>query len=459
MSKVKNFWECVECGYEQLKWTGSCTQCKNWNSFIEKKKFDLEDTKYSFKKEPSKSVSFQKANFSTPDRDLLKWKELNRLLGGGLVKGSLILLAGDPGIGKSTLILQICDQLAASKKRILYVCGEESVNQTLLRAQRLQIQQGEIYFLNETIFEQIQQEVERIKPDILVLDSIQVLYKHRIPSSPGSPLQLREIGTECMYLAKGNQITTFIIGHVTKSGDIAGPKMLEHLVDVVLDFEGDRQHGFRLIRSIKNRFGPTDDLAVFQMKEEGLKEVLNPSQLFLQQSKAQVAGSCITSTLQGTRPFLIEVQALVSHTAFAVPTRKCSGFDQNRLILLLAVLEKRLKYRLYQSDIFVSIAGGMKIKEPGVDLALLLAVASSFTNQFTQKESIAIGEVGLGGEIRAVSRIESRIKEAVNLGFKKCILPEANFKEISKSFFEQIEIIPVKHVNEAIHTLVKQGLG
>ncbi|MBS0650036.1 MAG: DNA repair protein RadA, partial [Verrucomicrobia bacterium] len=365
------------------------------------------------------------------------------------------LIGGDPGIGKSTLMMQLAQKLAEQDLTVLYVCGEESVEQTSLRANRLNVNSDRLYLLSDTLFSNVKMHVEQLKPDVLIVDSIQILYKSELPSSPGSVSQVRELATEFMHLAKGLGIATFLIGHVTKSGEIAGPRVLEHLVDTVLDFEGDRQHGYRLLRSVKNRFGPTDDIALFQMVSTGLAEVSNPSVLFLEERMKEVAGSVIIPTIEGTRALLIEVQALVAASAFSTSSRKSTGLDQNRLSLLLAVLEKRMGYQLHHCDVFVSVAGGLKIVEPAIDLGLLMAIASSFCNKPIDSETVVIGEVGLGGEVRSVPRIENRIREAIHMGFSRCILPQRNLKAIGTELTKKISLIGVEMVEEAIHELIR----
>jgi DNA repair protein RadA/Sms len=383
-----------------------------------------------------------------------KMGELDRLFGNGIVEGSLILVAGEPGVGKSTLMLQIANAIAVQGLSVLYVCGEESAEQTSLRARRLSINHPNIYLLSETNFSAIKAQIDQINPDVAIVDSVQIVYKSELPSSPGSVVQVREIATEFMHIAKGQGITTFLIGHVTKSGEIAGPRVLEHLVDTVLDFEGDRQHGFRLLRVIKNRFGPTDEIAIFQMKETGLTEVVNPSQAFLQERLKEIAGSAIVPGLEGARSFLLEIQALVTPTSFPSPSRKSTGLDQNRLSLLLAVLEKRVGYTLHHCDVFVALAGGLKIVEPAIDLGIILAIASSFSNRPIPSDVIVVGEVGLGGEVRGVSRIETRLKEAIHMGFKRCILPKKNLKGLSANFQEKIQLIGIELVDEAIQKVL-----
>lgn len=452
MSKTKSVWACRECGHSQLKWTGSCGACQNWNTLIEE--ISLEEKKPRFESKklgPAKAIRIKDVGESEFKRLTTKMGELDRLFGNGIVQGSLILIAGEPGVGKSTLLLQIANALAHQGLNILYICGEESNEQTSLRARRLGIDHQNIYLLNETNFTAIKAQIDQLNPDIAIVDSVQIVYKSEIPSSPGSVVQVREIATEFMHVAKGQGITTFLIGHVTKAGEIAGPRVLEHIVDTVLDFEGDRQHGFRLLRVIKNRFGPTDEIAIFQMKETGLSEVANPSQAFLQERMKEIAGSAIVPGLEGARSFLLEIQALVTPTAFATPSRKSTGLDHNRLALLLAVLEKRVGYNLHHSDVFVALAGGLKIVEPAIDLGILLAVASSFTNRPIPPDVIAVGEVGLGGEVRGVSRIETRLKEAIHMGFKRCILPKKNLRGLSS---DKIQLIGVDLVDQAIQAVL-----
>ncbi len=455
MAKVKKIWSCQECGHQQVKWAGNCSVCEKWNTFVEEVEMVMEPRRFSSPSlESAQPMLLAKIQPGSVRRHSTSLQEIDRLLGGGLVSGSLTLLGGDPGIGKSTLMLQISQGLAQQGLTVLYVCGEESVEQTSLRARRLGIVTDHLYLLNETVLGHIKAHVERLKPDILVLDSVQILYKAELPSAPGSVAQVREIATECMHLAKGSGISTFLIGHVTKSGEIAGPKVLEHIVDTVLDFEGDRHHGYRMLRAIKNRFGPTDDIALFQMGEEGLREVHNPSLLFLQERMKEAAGSVIVPTLEGTRAMLIEVQALVSASAFSTSTRKAAGLDQNRLALLLAVLEKRMGYSLHNCDVFVSVAGGIRIVEPAIGLGVLLAIASSFSNRPIGPETILVGEVGLGGEVRSVPRIEARLREAIHLGFSRAILPKRNLQGLPSEITQKIALIGIEFVEDAIHALV-----
>lgn len=451
MNKVKLIWACRECGHSQTKWTGSCSGCQNWNTLVEEAAVEEKKMRFESKK-PSGSKAIRITDVKTGEfkRLTTQMGELDRLFGGGVVGGSLILVGGEPGVGKSTLLLQIANSFALQGLTILYVCGEESAEQTSLRARRLNIESPNLYLLSETLFSAIRAQIDQIQPDVAIVDSVQIVYKGEIASSPGSVVQVREIATEFMHLAKGHGITTFLIGHVTKSGELAGPRVLEHLVDTVLDFEGDRQHGYRMLRAVKNRFGPTDEISIFQMKETGLAEVANPSQAFLEGRMRELSGSAIVPGLEGARSFLLEIQALVTPTAFSTPSRRSAGLDQNRLALLLAVLEKRVGYQLHHCDVFVAIAGGLKIVEPAIDLAIILAIASSFSNKALSSDLVVLGEVGLGGEVRAVSRIETRLKEAIHMGFKQCILPQRNLKGLSASLTEKIKLIGVELVDQAI---------
>lgn len=456
MSKQKTLWCCAECGHNQLKWTGSCPSCNKWNTLHEELDHSKEKKRFEMKvNSPSKPLRLKEINSEEAPRHKTTINEFDRLLGGGLVKGSLTLVGGDPGIGKSTLMLQSTAALAQTGLKVLYVCGEESVEQTSMRARRLNVDSDNLYFLSETNFAEILRHIDAIEPDVVVVDSIQIMYKTEIPSAPGSVSQVRETATEFMHLAKGRGITTFLIGHVTKSGEIAGPRVLEHIVDTVLYFEGDKQHHFRMVRVVKNRFGSTDEIAVFQMTPTGLSEVLNPSQIFLEERMKENSGSCVIPTVEGSRPILVEVQALVTNTVFSTPSRRSAGLDQNRLGLLLAVLEKRMGYQLHNRDVFVSVAGGIRIVEPAIDLGILLSIVSSFSNRVLDPDAVVVGEVGLGGEIRSIARMESRLKEAMHMGFKKALIPKRNVKGISSDVREKIEIFGVDLVDEAMEVLFK----
>jgi len=448
--KIKRVWYCASCGYKQSKWSGQCPSCSEWNTL-------LEETERPFRNPHEKLLPIQ-ASRPSPlsriekervDRYSSCFSELDQALGGGMVPGSLILIGGDPGIGKSTLCLHLADSLGSQNKNVLYVSGEESLEQIAMRAERLHATSDQILFSNETEVGEIIRYLTEYKPPLAVIDSIQILYKSDIPSSPGSVTQVRECTSALMQAAKSLHITLIIIGHVTKAGEIAGPRILEHLVDTVLYFEGEQKQNLRIVRSIKNRFGPTDEIAVFHMEQRGLKEVKNPSQIFIEDRAKGTAGAVIMPMMEGSRPILIEAQALVTKTFYPSPSRKCTGLDPNRLALLLAVCEKRARFRLYQSDVFVSITGGMKITEPAADLGLMLAIISSFTNKVFDAETTVIGEVGLGGEVRAVPRIEARVKEAIQMGFSKCLLPTKNVENV-KSLQNSIELCPIKGIDEAI---------
>lgn len=454
-AKQKTVWYCNDCGHKQVKWSGQCTQCNLWNTFQEE--VELAQNSRRFEAQPvapSKPIRLKDVTVGETPRIITHINEFDRLIGGGLVPGSLTLVGGDPGIGKSTLVLQLANALAAKGLTVLYICGEESVEQTSMRARRLNIHNDNLLLFSETNFSLIKAQIDVIQPAVLIVDSIQIVYKSEIPSAPGSVSQVRETTTEFMHIAKGRNIATILIGHVTKSGEIAGPRVLEHLVDTVLYFEGDKQHNYRMIRVVKNRFGATDEIAVFQMRSGGLVEVPNPSEIFLEERKKELVGSVIVPTIEGTRPILIETQALVTDTVFPTPSRRCTGMDQNRLALLLAVLEKRIGYPLHRCDVFVSIAGGMRISEPGIDLAVLLAIASSMRNRMIDAETVVVGEVGLGGEIRSVTRMESRIKEAINMGFRCCLIPKRNLKGISEETRKKIKLIGVEMVEDAVDQLI-----
>ncbi len=455
MVKQKIIWICKECGHRELKWAGCCSVCDQWNTFIQeidveiqKKRFEAQDLKVS---QPTLIHEVDTKNFK---RLLTSYSEWDRLTGGGVVYGSLNLIGGEPGIGKSTLLLHLAKNFADQGLIVLYVCGEESAEQTSLRARRLRIQSDKLYLLSETVFATIKKHVETLRPDVLIIDSIQIVYKSELPSIPGSVIQVKEVTMECMHLAKGLGITTFLVGHVTKSGELAGPRVLEHIVDTVFEFEGERQSGYRLLRSLKNRFGPTDNVVFFQMEEEGLKEVLNPSVTFLEERVKNSSGSIMIPTLKGTRALLVEMQALVAPSSYATPSRRSSGLDNKRLSLLLAVLEKRMGYRLHALDVFVSIAGGIKISEPAIDLGVIMAIASSYRNYCLSPDVVVIGEVGLAGEVRSVSRMELRLKEAIHMGFKRCFCSEKNLKGIKTHLKNRIHLQGVSKVEDVICHLI-----
>ncbi|MCP5491442.1 MAG: DNA repair protein RadA [Chlamydiales bacterium] len=455
MAKTKTVWMCNDCGNTHIRWAGSCSACKAWNTLVEMK--DIAPTEKRYTSQTSKRPEPRRVldvEATEGERMQSGMGEFDRLMGNGLVRGSLTLVGGDPGIGKSTMLLQLSNCLAMQGLTVLYVCGEESAAQTSMRARRIKATSDKLFLLSETQFSNIHAQIDKLNPDVLIIDSVQIVYKDDIPSAPGSVTQVKEVALECMHLSKGRGITTFLIGHVTKSGEIAGPRVLEHLVDTALYFEGDQQHGYRLLRSIKNRFGPTDDVAIFQMCEEGLKEVPNPSAVFLEERNQGSSGCAIIPTVEGARAFLIEVQALVAPSSYSTSSRRCTGLDQNRLALLLAVLEKRMGYKLHALDVFVSVAGGMKIKEPAVDLGTLLAIASSFCNQPIHPETAVVGEVGLSGEVRSVPRIETRIKEAINMGFTTLVLPSNCLKGLSSTLTSKINLRGIDVVEDAIHLLL-----
>lgn len=456
MSKVKqkSVWYCNDCGHKQSKWAGQCPQCRAWNTLNEEIEVSGGQKRYQAQNiEVNQPIKLREVTHKPTPRMQTEIHEFDRLIGGGVVPGSFTLVGGDPGIGKSTLMLQLSDAMAKQGLTVLYICGEESVEQTSMRAKRLGIETDNLFLLCETEVARIQAQVEAINPDILIIDSIQIVYKSDITSAPGSVSQVRETATEFMHLSKGKNIATFLIGHVTKSGEIAGPRVLEHLVDTVLYFEGDKQNNYRMIRVIKNRFGPTDEVAVFQMLSKGLVEVPNPSQIFLEERNKEMIGSVIVPTLEGSRAIMIETQALVTKTVYQNPSRRATGIDLNRLALLLAVLEKRMGYKLWTCDVFVSIAGGMRVLEPGADLGVLLAVASSFRNRLVPPGTCVIGEVGLGGEVRSVNRAESRVKEAIMMGFERCVVPMRNVKGVESEYKGKIEIVGVDRVEDAVRLI------
>lgn len=450
MGKVKTVFICQECGYETAKWLGKCPECNTWNSLIE------EYEKKELKSANNKIISVPKrlADVKIIEEDRIKSgiSELDRVLGGGIVEGSLVLVGGDPGIGKSTLMLQLCDKLDKDTK-ILYISGEESIKQIKIRADRLKVDKTNIYIISETDIDIVLGSIDSIKPDIVILDSIQTIYNSELTSAPGSVSQVREITHTMMKTAKEKGVSVFVIGHVTKEGSIAGPRVLEHMVDCVLYFEGERHQSYRILRAVKNRFGSTNEIGVFEMTDKGLNEILNPSHLFLEGRPKQASGSCVISIMEGTRPLLAELQALVSPTLFGMPRRMAAGVDYNRVNLLIAVLEKRYGLNLQSSDAYVNIAGGIKISEPAADLGIILSLASSFKNANIPFDCVVFGEVGLTGEVRAVNFAEKRITEAFKLGFKRCLIPYDNYsKDCKKS---DIDIFPVKNIKDALETVLK----
>ena len=457
MAKIKTAYFCQNCGYESAKWLGKCPSCAQWNSFVEeliqkdiKKSSSNEWQSYNGEVAIKKTQPLHEVETKTSPRILTNDQELNRVLGGGIVPGSIVLIAGEPGIGKSTLFLQMGLQL--QDVVVLYISGEESDQQIKMRADRIGLHNKNFYLLTETSTQQIFQEVKKLKPGLIIVDSIQTLESPFIDSSPGSVSQIRECAAEFQQFAKETNTPVFLIGHITKEGSIAGPKLLEHMVDTVLQFEGDRHYAYRILRTIKNRFGNTAELGIYQMNETGMNVVLNPSEILITQKEDQLSGVAIAATVEGQRPLLIEVQALVTESVYGTPQRTVSGFDLRRLQLLLAVLEKRGGFHFGVKDVFLNIAGGLKVEDPSIDLAVLVALLSSFEDVALPNEICFAGEVGLSGEIRAVNRIEQRIAEAEKLGFKKIIVSKYNQKAMIKQKFN-IEVATMGRVEEVYRSL------
>lgn len=449
---------CKECGYESAKWSGQCPSCKAWNTFVEEpvvKEKNVKgivniNAKYHETAGVKKAAPVRLSSVTAADTDRIKTDicELDRVLGGGIVEGSLVLVGGDPGIGKSTLLLQMCYNLAKNGNSVLYISGEESLGQIKLRAQRVGEASDNLMVLCETSLDTIENVLENVKPQIVVIDSIQTMYREEVGAAPGSVSQVRETTAVLMQLAKGLNISIFIVGHVTKEGVVAGPRMLEHMVDTVLYFEGDKNVAYRILRSVKNRFGSTNEIGVFEMRQEGLAEVANPSEYMLTGRPEEASGSVVVCLLEGTRPILVEIQALVCDSNFGMPRRTAAGADYNRVNLLMAVLEKRAGIHLSGSDAYVNIAGGMKVNEPAMDLGIVMALVSSFRNRPMMENTIVFGEVGLAGEVRAVSQPQIRINEAVKLGFENCILPQVCLKNIKKT--DKINLIGISSVKDAV---------
>ena len=451
MKKIKTVFRCQECGYSSPKWLGKCPDCGKWNSFVEEKEMPASKqgmralTGFS-----SEVVSLK----SIPAENFVRIKtgigEFDRMLGGGLVPGSILLLGGPPGIGKSTLMLQVSDALSKAST-VLYVSGEESLSQIKSRAERLNIKDGELFLVSETNLQTILDAIDKVKPQFVVIDSIQTTYREDLSGAPGSVGQIRECAAELLRFSKSKNITVFLLGHVTKEGDIAGPRVLEHIVDTVLYFETERQQIYRILRSYKNRFGPTSEIGIFEMKGDGLWEVTNPSKIFLGELSVDVPGNVIVSTIEGTRPLLLEVQALVARTNFGFPKRMVTGYDSNKLTLLIAVLEKRVGLHLETQDVFVNVVGGVRIKETGVDLGIACAIASGNGGYICPPQHIILGEVGLAGEVRSISQLDERLMEAEKLGFEKAIVPKSNLKGLS--YKGKLGITGVESVQQAIEII------
>ena len=457
MAKRKTKFLCQECGYESLKWMGKCPGCHQWNTMVE----EVVEQNVSDKRSYSsfgdsamrKPVSIQSVKRELEPRIHTEMDELNRVLGGGIVPGSLVLVGGDPGIGKSTLLLQTSYSLARQGEKVLYISGEESVKQTKIRADRLNINEEELFVLAETNMEWIELAINDIDPAFVVVDSIQTVYDPEVVSAPGSVSQVRECTARLMRIAKTKGIATFIVGHVTKEGSIAGPRLLEHMVDAVLYFEGERHHAYRLLRAVKNRFGSTNELGVFEIKVSGLHEVANPSEIFLEERSKGAAGSTVVPSLEGTRTIMVEIQALVSPTSFGYPRRTANGMDHNRVSLLMAVLEKRVGLLLQNQDAYLNVAGGVRLDEPAIDLAIAVSIASSFRDRPTNPGDVIIGEVGLTGEVRRVSRIDQRIHEAAKLGFTRAIVPKKNIG--GGMIPSGIQVIGVENVKQALEYAIE----
>ncbi|MBR3816928.1 MAG: DNA repair protein RadA [Clostridia bacterium] len=455
--KSKSVYVCSSCGYETSKWLGKCPECGEWSTLEE----EIREAEPSGKGkgaflQGSRSVTSYSLSDIKPDNELrykTGMKELDRVLGGGIVKGSLVLLSGDPGIGKSTILLQICQQLGKAL-RILYVSGEESYSQIKLRADRLSVSSENLSVLCETDTQAICEHIKATAPDLVIIDSIQTMNFAELNSSPGCVTQVRESSNLFMRTAKSLSIPIIMVGHVNKDGNIAGPKVLEHIVDAVLYFEGERNLSFRILRAVKNRFGSTNEIGVFEMYDTGLKEVKNPSEMLISGRPNNTPGSCVACVMEGTRPLLAEIQGLVCTSGFGNPRRISNGFDFNRLNMLIAVLEKRGGYYFNNSDAYINIVGGMKLDEPALDLTIAMALVSSLKDYALRDDVLAFGEIGLAGEIRGVSHCEQRIKEASRLGFNKCIIPKSNLKNISSSLKNEIEIVGVRTIREAFEALV-----
>lgn len=451
MAKIKSVYICSECGYESPKWYGKCPSCGNWNTMNEEI-ISKTDTNSTIKRQAvyTKPVSITEISTTDEHRYITGISELDRVLGGGIVKGSLILLGGDPGIGKSTILLQICRQLT-KELRILYVSGEESKRQLKLRAARLDAENENLLILTETDAQVVAEVIREDKPDMVMIDSIQTMSISELSSSPGSITQVRECTNYLMRVAKGLDIPMFIVGHVNKEGSIAGPKVLEHIVDAVLYFEGDKQMSYRILRAVKNRFGSTNEIGVFQMSENGLEEVQNPSMMLLSGRPKNVSGTCVACTMEGTRPILAEVQGLVSASPFGNPRRMSTGFDYSRMSLIVAVLEKRAGYYFSNTDVYINVIGGLRLDEPATDLAVAMALISSLKDVPVSENAIAFGEIGLAGEIRSVSHAQERVNEAYRLGFNRIIVPYNNLKNIKTP--SDVQIIGVRNIREAFESL------
>jgi DNA repair protein RadA/Sms len=452
LQRTKIAFICQSCGFSSPKWSGKCPDCSSWNTFVEEEvSAKPRSAGAGHHQEP---VLLSSVKSLKEDRTSIDIAELDRVLGSGVVKGSVVLIGGDPGIGKSTISLQLSNQLAQKGKKVLYVSGEESVQQTKLRADRLGATPAEsLYIVNATDIDVIISFIKKFLPDLVVIDSIQVVYTPSLSSSAGSVSQVRECANILTQLAKQSGISVFLIGHVTKEGTLAGPRVLEHIVDTVLYFEGERFSNYRVLRAIKNRFGSTNEIGVFEMTQEGLIEVKNPSDIFLAQRPSEASGSVVVPILEGSRPILVEVQALVTKANFGVTRRKSQGIDYNRLSLLVAVLEKRLSLKLFDKDVFVNVVGGMKIEDPAVDMAVCLAISSSCLDKIIGFDTVVLGEIGLAAEVRSVANITMRVNESMKLGFKNCILPRSNYETVRSMELGQMKLVPVDDLRGAFNNL------
>ena len=450
MARLKTHFVCQSCGYQAPKWLGKCPGCQGWSTFVEENLVDEKAPERDFLGLEAAAVPVPITQVTIEERGRIQTGigEFDRVLGGGIVFGSVILVGGEPGIGKSTLLLQVMNRLASQGRRVLYISGEESAQQTKMRADRLGIASDELYVVSETSLERIVNDIQTLRPAVVVADSVQTIYSSEITSTPGSISQVREVSNRLLYLAKRTGTPVFLVGHVTKEGAIAGPKVLEHMVDTVLYIEGETRHAFRILRAAKNRFGSTNEIGVFEMKDSGLVEVVSPSEFFLSERAFPSSGSIVMASIEGSRPILVELQALVVSTNFGLPRRMGEGIDVNRISLLVAVMEKRLGYHLFSHDIFLNIAGGIQIEEPAADLGIIASIASSFKNQVVDPGMVLFGEVGLGGEVRGISLAEVRVKEAARLGFRRCLLPRQNAEK--QKGRAGIELIGVATIQEAM---------
>ena len=452
MAKAKkSIFFCQNCGHEESKWLGQCPVCRQWNTFVEEKVTVAKTGGQTKSLKEAEVVALSSVQTDREERVCTGIGELDRVLGGGIVPGSLVLVGGDPGIGKSTLLLQVCQRLTERKQKLLYISGEESLKQIKLRADRMGTFTDDLLLLCETNIETIRSVIEKERPSLVVIDSIQTMYSEEVSSAPGSVSQVREATNIFMQIAKGMGISIFIVGHVTKEGTVAGPRVLEHMVDTVLYFEGDRHASYRILRGVKNRFGSTNEIGVFEMRQDGLREVENPSEFMLNGRPENASGSVVACSMEGTRPILLEIQALVCRSNFGMPRRTAAGTDYNRVNLLMAVLEKRLGLPLSNYDAYVNIAGGIRINEPAVDLGIVLALVSSYKNRPVSEDVLVFGEVGLSGEVRAVNMAEQRVLEARKLGFTSVMLPKVCMKSVEE--IKGIRLIPVDNILEAIQQI------